>query len=182
MPGGIRWSGSTPAFPGRRSVRLWTGVWRKPEAARKARAGRKPMDAVVMVRTPVPGALCTLSDDRIEDQVRDRLSVMRLLGLGPENRVPDARTHWLYRAGLAQAGLVAALFKQFDGHLARQGQIARGGQILDASIVPVPKNPNTRAEDKAIRAGEVPGAGPTSPPTAPACRSETTEATCAPEG
>jgi hypothetical protein len=52
--------------------------------------------------------------------------------------------------------MVAALFKQFDGHLARQGQIARGRQILDASIVPVPKNPNTRAEDKAIRAGEVP--------------------------
>jgi hypothetical protein len=52
--------------------------------------------------------------------------------------------------------MVAALFKQFDGHLARQGQIARGRQILDASIVPVPKNPSTRAQDKAIRAGEVP--------------------------
>jgi hypothetical protein len=49
-------------------------VWRKPAAARKARAGRKPMDAVVMFKTLVPGALCTLSDDRIEYRVRDRLS------------------------------------------------------------------------------------------------------------
>ena len=38
----------------------------------------------------------------------------------------------------------------------RQGYIARGGQILDASIVPVPKNHNTREENKAIKKGEVP--------------------------
>ena len=32
-------------------------VWRKPEAERRSRAGRKPMDAVVMFRTLVLGAL-----------------------------------------------------------------------------------------------------------------------------
>jgi IS5 family transposase len=42
------------------------------------------------------------------------------------------------------------------GHLARQGYIARGGQILDASIVPVPKNRNTRDENKTIKSGDVP--------------------------
>lgn len=47
------------------------GVWRKPEAARKSRAGRKPMDAVVMFKTLVLGALYNLSDDQIEYQVRD---------------------------------------------------------------------------------------------------------------
>jgi IS5 family transposase len=52
--------------------------------------------------------------------------------------------------------MVEALFGQFDGYLARQGYIARGGQILDASIVPVPRNRNTRDENKAIKAGEVP--------------------------
>jgi hypothetical protein len=121
-------------------------VWRKPAAERKSRAGRKPMDAVVMFKTLVLGALYNLSDDRIEYQVRDRLSFMRFLGLGLEDRGPDAKTVWLYREGLAQAGVVEALFQQFDGYLARQGYIARGGQILDASIVPVPKNHNTREE------------------------------------
>ncbi len=132
------------------------GVWRKPEGERKSRAGRKPMDAVVMFKTLVLGALYNLSDDQIEYQVRDRLSFMRFLGLGLEGRVPDAKTVWLYREALAQAGVVEALFKQFDGYLARQGYIARGGQILDASIVPVPKNRNTREENEAIKAGEVP--------------------------
>ena len=42
------------------------------------------------------------------------------------------------------------------GHLNRQGYIARGGQILDASIVPVPRNLNTRDENAAIKKGEVP--------------------------
>lgn len=131
-------------------------VWRKPEVSRKSRAGRKPMDAVVMFKTLVLGALYNLSDDQIEHQVRDRLSFMRFLGLGLEDRVPDAKIVWLYREGLAQAEVVEALFKQFDGYLARQGYIARGGQILDASIVPVPENHNTRTENKAIKNGEVP--------------------------
>ena len=52
--------------------------------------------------------------------------------------------------------MVEALFKQFDGYLARQGYIARGGQIFDASIVPVPRNHNSRDENKAIKIGEVP--------------------------
>lgn len=51
-------------------------VWRKPESARKSRAGRKPLDAVLMFKTLVLGALYNLSDDQVEYQVRDRLSFM----------------------------------------------------------------------------------------------------------
>ena len=131
-------------------------VWRKPESERKSRAGRRPMDAVLMFRTLVLSALYNLSDDQVEYQIRDRLSFIRFLGPGPGDRVPDAKTVWLYREALAQAGKVEDLFRLFDGHLARQGYIARGGQILDASIVPVPRNHNTREENAAIKADEVP--------------------------
>ena len=131
-------------------------VWRRPDADRKSRAGRKPMDAVLMFKTLVLSALYNLSDDQIEYQIRDRLSFMRFLGLGLADRVPDAKTVWLYRDALAQAGQVEELFRQFDGHLARQGYIARGGQILDASIVPVPRNRNTRDENASIKKSEVP--------------------------
>jgi hypothetical protein len=109
-------------------------VWRKPDADRKSRAGRKPTDAVLMFKMLLLSALYNLSDDQIEYQVRARLSFMRFLGLGLQERVPDAKTVWLYREGLAKAAMVEALFSQFDGYLARQGYIARGGQILDASI------------------------------------------------
>ena len=86
-----------------------------------------------MFKTLVLSAFHNLSDDQIEYQVRDRLSFMRLLGLGLGDRVPDARTVWLYRDALASAGKVEELFGLFDGHLARQGHFARGGQICPSS-------------------------------------------------
>jgi IS5 family transposase len=101
------------------------------------------MNMVLMFKTLVPSALYNLSDDQIEYQVRDRLSFMRFLGLG--DRVPDAK-----------AGMVDELFAQFDGYPARRGYIARGGQILDASIVPVPHNYNKRAENTSIKVDETP--------------------------
>ncbi|ULB12211.1 IS5 family transposase (plasmid) [Cereibacter azotoformans] len=135
---------------------LLTSVWRKPPEDRKSRAGRKPWDVVTMFKTLVLSALYNLSDDQIEFQIRDRLSFMRFLGLGLEDRVPDAKTVWLYREGLVKAGKVEEVFALFDGYLVRQGYMARGGQILDASIVPVPRNHNHREENEAIKAGEVP--------------------------
>ena len=58
-------------------------VWRKPDEARKSRAGRKPMDAVLMFKALVLSALYNLSDDQIEYQVRDRLSARTVSWAGP---------------------------------------------------------------------------------------------------
>ena len=131
-------------------------VWRKPAAARKSRAGRKPWDAVVMFKAIILCALYNLSDDQVEYQIRDRLSFMRFLGLGLEDRVPDAKTVWLYREQLARAGAIEGLFAAFDGYLKDQGYLAMGGQIIDASIVAAPKQRNSREENARIKAGETP--------------------------
>ena len=109
-----------------------------------------------MFKTIILSALYNLSDDQVEHQIRDRLSFMRFLGLGLEDRVPDAKTVWLYREQLTQAGVIEALFETFDGHLKDQGYLAMGGQIIDASIVAVPKQRNSRKENARIKAGETP--------------------------
>ena len=131
-------------------------VWRLPEDKRKSKAGRKPWDAVLMFKVLVLQQLYNLSDDQIEYQIRDRLSFMRFLDLGIEDRAPDAKTVWLYREKLARAGKVKSLFGTFDGYLRASGYLAMGGQIVDASIVPVPKQRNTREENEAIKAGKTP--------------------------
>ena len=131
-------------------------IWRTPPGERKSKAGRKPWDALVMFRAIVLCELYNLSDDQVEFQLRDRLSFIRFLGLGLEDPVPDAKTVWLYREQLAQAGLVERLFDEFDGDLKARGWLAMGGQIVDASIVPVPKQRNGRDENATIKAGETP--------------------------
>jgi IS5 family transposase len=131
-------------------------VWRLPLKQRKSNAGRKPWDEVLIFKVLCLQQLYNLSDDQIEYQIRDRLSFMRFLDLGIEDRVPDAKTVWLYREKLAKAGKVKALFDRFDIYLRDNGYLAMGGQIVDASIVPVPKQRNSREENEAVKAGEAP--------------------------
>ncbi len=57
---------------------------------------------------------------------------------GSRSSIPDATTLWLFREKMARAGLIEQLFDRFDQHLAAKGYMARGGQIIDASIVLVP--------------------------------------------
>jgi len=131
-------------------------IWRRSAAETTSKAGRKPWDAVVMFKAIVLCELYNLSDEQLEYQLRDRLSFMRFLGLGLEDRVPDATTVWLYREALVEAEAVEELFATFDGYLQDQGWLAMGGQMIDASIVPVPKQRNGRDENAAIKAGETP--------------------------
>jgi len=127
-----------------------------PEDAKKSPAGRKPLDALVLFRMLVLQSLYNLSDDQVEYQVRDRLSFTRFLNLGLEDTVPDGTTLWLFREKLAKAGLIETLFGRFGQHLEAQGYIARGGQIVDATIVPVPIQRNTRGENETIKTDETP--------------------------
>ena len=126
-------------------------VWREPQRE------RKPWDEIVMFKAIILCALYNLSDEQVEYQMLDRLSFTRFLGLELKDSVPDARTVWLYRNKLARAGVIEELFADFDGHLEKRGYKAMGGQIIDASIVSVPKQRNTRDENEKIRKGETPG-------------------------
>ena len=113
------------------------------EHARKSAAGAKPIDAVLMLKVLVLQQLNNLSDDRIEYQVRDRLSFMRFLGLNLEDRVPDAKTVWLFRETLKQDGVSQGLFKRFDEQLAARDLIAKGGQMIDATSLQCPRAETT---------------------------------------
>ena len=133
-----------------------TSLWRKPEEHRKSNAGRPSWDEVLMFKVLALQQLYNLSDDQIEYQIRDWLSFMRFLDIGIEDRVPDAKTVWLFREKLAKAGKVKFLFDRFDAYLRDNGYLAMGGQIVDASIVPVPIGRNSRDENEAVKAGRTP--------------------------
>jgi transposase, IS5 family len=122
----------------------------------RSKGGRPPYDAVLMFKVLVLQTLYTLSDDQTEYQIRDRLSFMRFVGLGLHDPVPDAKTIWLYREQLTQAGAIERLFHRFDAALKDKGLLAMGGQILDATVVQARPARLTVEEKAIIRGGETP--------------------------
>jgi hypothetical protein len=109
-----------------------------------------------MFKVLILQAMHSLSDERAECLIKDRLSFMRFLGLGLSDNVPDANTIWTFREALKTAGAVDDLFKRFDEALRREGFLAMSGQIVDATIVAAPKQRNTIAEKEALRDGRIP--------------------------
>jgi transposase, IS5 family len=115
------------------------------------KGGRPPFDAVLMFRVLVLQALHNLSDEQTEYQILDRMSFMRFLDLEMHDTVPDARTIWLFRETLREAGAVEKLFDTFDSMLAAHGLGASGGQIIDATFVEVPRQRNNRDDNRHIK-------------------------------
>ena len=124
----------------------------------RAKGGRPPYDAVMMFKILVLQTLYTLSDDQTEYQLNDRLSFMRFAGLALEDRVPDAKTIWLYREQLTRAGAIERLFARFDAALRDAGYLAMGGQIVDATVVEARRPRRTGNEKATVKSGGVPEA------------------------
>ena len=122
----------------------------------RAKGGRPPYDPVLMFRILVLQTLYTLSDDQVEYQLRDRLSFMRFAGLALHDAVPDAKTIWLFREQLVGAGAFNRLFARFDAALSERGYLAKGGQIVDATIVEARRPRLTQVEKDVVKSGGVP--------------------------
>lgn len=61
------------------------------------------------------------------------------------------------REQLVRAGAFARLFARFDAALSEQGYLAKGGQIVDATIVEARRPRLTQAEKEVVKGGGVPG-------------------------
>jgi IS5 family transposase len=125
--------------------------------ADRAKGGRPPFDHVLMFKVLVLQTQNSLSDERTEFYLRDRLTWMRFVGLGLGDPVPDANTIWTFREALTKAGATERLFELFDRQLRAAGYLAMSGQLVDASIVAAPKQRNSKAEKQAIKEGRIPG-------------------------
>lgn len=123
---------------------------------RKSQAGRKPIDVILMFKLLLLQKFYNISDESLEYQVNDRLSFMKFLGLGIEDTIPDATTVWSFREKLMKLGLIRELFDKFDDYLILEGYEAKEGQIVDATLIPVPLQRNSRKENEKLRKGEIP--------------------------
>jgi IS5 family transposase len=119
-----------------------------------SKGGRPPFDPVSMFKALILQAQHNLSDARMEFMIRDRLSWMRFLGFDLGAPTPDENTIRLFRDKLTASGTLKRVMKAFDWQLQKKGYVPMAGQIVDASLVPAPKQRNTEDEKAAIKAGE----------------------------
>ena len=119
-------------------------------------AGRPAFDGMMMFKVLVVQSLYNLSDAQMEFQIRDRFSFKRFLGLTPDDTVPDEKTIWLFRQMMTEKKVLEKAFDAFNGFLERVGYKAEKGMIVDASIVEVPRQRNTREENEKVKNGETP--------------------------
>jgi IS5 family transposase len=129
-------------------------IERSREKPRKSPAGAKGYDSILLFKILILQALYNLSDEGIEFQILDRYSFSRFLGIREGAKVPDATTIFRFRDDLAKANVVELLFTQFDQFLRDNGFRAQKGQIVDASIVRVPIQRNSREENEDIKSGK----------------------------
>lgn len=120
------------------------------------KGGRPPFDPVPIFKILVLQALYSLRDGATEFQIKDRLSFQRFLRLGLDGMVPDATTVWLFRERLVKAKAIDRLFGCCDAALTDRGYLAMSGQIIDAILVPAPRQCNIEEEKAPIKEGRVP--------------------------
>lgn len=123
----------------------------------KGKGGRPPYDYVLMFKVLILQRYYNLSDDQVEYQINDRMSFMRFLDLSIADDVPDSKTIWHFKEKLADLGAIEPLFNLFLEELEKLGLIVNEGKIVDASFVEVPRQRNSREENKQIKEGKIPG-------------------------
>ena len=122
----------------------------------KGLGGRPAYDYVMMFKIVILQRLYNISDEQTEYQINDRLSFMRFLGSELKDKVPDAKTIWLFKERLIEAKVSEKLFEKFGKELAKQNLIGKEGTIIDATIVEAPIQHNSKEENEQIKQGQIP--------------------------
>lgn len=119
-------------------------------------AGRKPYPPLLMLKILILQSLYNLSDEGVERMLLRDILARRFVGLTGRQFSPDFSTIWRFKEALTRANAIEALHDVFNRQLDALGFQASKGQIVDAGIVPAPRQRNTREENEAIKAGKTP--------------------------
>lgn len=122
----------------------------------KGPGGAPHYDYVFMFKILILQRYYNFSDAQTEFRINDTLSFQRFLGITLSDLVPDQNKIWDFRERLKKNNAIDRLFKLFDEFLERKGIIGQQGSIVDASFVEVPRQRNSREENKTIKEGKIP--------------------------
>ena len=112
------------------------------------KGGRPAYPTEIMLRVIILKRLNNLSNDQIEFMLNDRMSFQRFTQLSDSPNIPDANTIWVFEERIGEK-TAKALFDAVERQITQHGYSARKGQIVDATLIPVPKQ-RIRSKEKEI--------------------------------
>ena len=107
--------------------------------------GKPAYPALMLFKGLVLQRMYNLSDVELEDQINDRFSFRRFVGLGVSDEVPDATTFCRFRKELLGQKLSEKLFQLVLSQLLKKGDFKQGVSV-DATVVESSRRPRTTIE------------------------------------
>src|SRR5258705_8321208 len=114
-------------------------VFVRPGKGDAARGGRPHWPVVLYVKCLLLQKWFNLSDPQLEEQLRDRISFRRFVGLGLSEPTPDETSLVVFRRRLREAGHERTVLDAVNKHLEKLGLILHSGTLVDAMIVEAPR-------------------------------------------
>jgi IS5 family transposase len=109
--------------------------------------GRPFWPAVVMLKCVMLQKWFGLSDPGLEEQLRDRISFRRFVGLSLDQATPDETTLVKFRGRLREHGCASTIFQAAIESLRTRGLVLKQGSIVDATIVDAPQGRRVKELD-----------------------------------
>jgi IS5 family transposase len=115
--------------------------------------GRPGHRAAVLLRVMLLQHLYGLSDPQAEEQLGDRLSFQKFVGLRSGEAVPDETAICRFRQRMITAGLHEKLLDLLNSQLAAAGYLVKRTMLVDATLV---ESSRTRPDHQAALQGKAP--------------------------
>ena len=117
----------------------------------KSAVGRESYPALLLFKMTLLQTWYGLSDYELEDQVNDRISFSRFVGIPLDAAVPDHSVICRFRGELNKRNAYEKLFTEINRQLEQHNILVRTGVIVDASITDSPRKPRGKQEYEIVK-------------------------------
>lgn len=123
------------------------------DQSKTQRGGRKPFSIEGKLRMLFLQFLYNLSDQELEDQLIDRMSFQKFVGIALDEEIPDFVTLWRFKEALIKHNLMDRVFSSIVKQIELKGLLVKKGTAVDATIVksstrPLSKDRRATLEEK----------------------------------
>ena len=108
--------------------------------------GRPSYSGLILFKITLLQTWYNLSDYEVEDQVNDRISFSRFVGLSMGESVPDHSVISRFRTAMTKAKAYDKLLNKMNKQLSKHNILVHTGVIVDASITDSPRKPKGKKE------------------------------------